>query len=634
MKHGLIKIASAVPTVTYPGAPTRNKDTICQRMEDAYRRGCRVLGTPALSITGATCGSLFHTERLLAEAEEALVSIVAYSARVPELLTFVGLPVRYGDRIYNCAAALLNGKLLGLTPKTVLSAAEVGEKLFFAPWDLPRSVVVSVAGQSVPMGADFLYACETMPALRIGCVIGEDARQAARLVDAGATVLVRLGDGCELIGREEYRRTLAKADTGRMLCALAEAMPGAGESTTDFVWGGHCLVAAGGDLLAERLPFAGEGLACAVVDLQHLCHDRLREETAADGGMTAVPFALPVVETDLTDMDGTSVVEPCPFFPTTLTDGEKAAVCGRILDIQAHGLARRITAAHASGLVIALSGGLDSTLALVVTVRAMDILGRDRKEILSVTMPCFGTTGRTRSNAEELAVQFGTDFCCIDIKEAVDVHFRDIGHDASDLSVVYENAQARERTQIIMDLANGRNGLVIGTGDLSELALGWATYNGDHMSNYGVNGGIPKTLVRRVVEWYASSCALEQPGLSAVLRDILATPVSPELLPPKDGDIAQRTEDIVGPYDLHDFFLYHLVRWGEEPQKIQRLAESAFRGRFPAEVIEGWLKIFLRRFFTQQFKRSALPDGPKVGTVGLSPRGDWRMPSDALPWSL
>ncbi len=634
MKHGLIKIASAVPETAYPASPRRNGETICRRMEEAYGRGCRVLVLPALSLTGVTCGSLFYTDRLLAEAEGALGDIIAYSCKVPELLTFVGLPVRYGNRLYNCAAAVLNGRLLGLTPKTTLSAAEVGEKLYFAPWDKSQSVSVAVAGQWVPMGTDFLYTCEAMPELQLGCVIGEDFRQAARLAEAGATVLVRLGDGCELIGREDYRRTLAKADTGRMLCALAEAMPGAGESTTDFVWGGHCLVAAGGNLLSESLPFAGEGIACAVVDLRQLRHDRLQGGTADAGGMTGVPFAMPLVDTDLAGADGTSVVEPCPFFPTTMSEGEKAAVCARILDIQAHGLARRITAAHASGLVIALSGGLDSTLALVVTVRAMDILGRDRKEILSVTMPCFGTTGRTRSNAEELAVQFGTDFCCIDIKEAVDVHFRDIGHDASDLSVVYENAQARERTQIIMDLANGRNGLVIGTGDLSELALGWATYNGDHMSNYGVNGGIPKTLVRRVVEWYASVCEEVQPGLAAVLRDILATPVSPELLPPKDGDIAQRTEDIVGPYDLHDFFLYHFVRWGEEPEKIRRLAEAAFRGRFTPEVIEGWLKIFLRRFFTQQFKRSALPDGPKVGTVGLSPRGDWHMPSDGLPWTL
>ncbi len=634
MKHGLIKIASAVPETAYPGGPMRNGETICRRMEEAYARGCRVLVLPALSVTGATCGSLFHTDRLLREAEEALAEIAAYSTRVPALLTFVGLPVRYGNRLYNCAAAVLNGKLLGLTAKAVLSAAEVGEKLFFAPWDLPQPVSVTVAGQSVPMGAELLYTCETMPALQLGCVIGEDPVRSARLAAAGATVLVRLGDGCELIGREDYRRILAKADTGRMRCALVEAMPGAGESTTDYVWGGHCLVAAGGTLLAESVPFAGEGMACAVADLEHLRHDRLREGMAAGDDITAVPFAMTLADTELVDTDGVSAVEPCPFFPTGLTEGEKAAVCARILDIQAHGLARRITAAHAKSLVIALSGGLDSTLALIVTVRAMDILKRDRREILSVTMPCFGTTVRTRSNAEELAARFGTDFCCIDIKEAVDVHFRDIGHDASDLSVVYENAQARERTQIIMDLANGRNGLVIGTGDLSELALGWATYNGDHMSNYGVNGGIPKTLVRRVVEWYASWCEGDQPALASVLRDILATPVSPELLPPKDGDIAQRTEDIVGPYDLHDFFLYHFVRWGEEPQKIQRLAEAAFRGRFAPEVIEGWLKIFLRRFFTQQFKRSALPDGPKVGTVGLSPRGDWHMPSDGLPWSL
>ncbi|MBQ4193186.1 MAG: NAD(+) synthase, partial [Clostridia bacterium] len=421
------------------------------------------------------------------------------------------------------------------------------------------------------------------------------------------------------------------AASGKTVSAYIYCDAGEGESSTDTVFSGHSMIAANGAILAENEPFGGAELITAVVDVEHLRHDRRRMNTWKGTAGGAGSFSLDVGDTDLT-----GVLDPRPFIPQPGADGD--AVCRRILDIQARGLAKRIRAAYASTCVIGLSGGLDSTLALLVTAEAMRLLGRDPGDVIALTMPCFGTTARTRSNAELLGAMLKTRFRTVDIKESVDLHFRDIGHDPGDRSVVYENAQARERTQILMDIANAENGLVIGTGDLSELALGWATYNGDHMSNYGVNGGVPKTLVRVLVDYYARAngetiSAEDGDGrvrtLGDVLRDILATPVSPELLPPKEGEIAQKTEDLVGPYDLHDFFLYHYVRWGETPEKMKREALAAFSGQFDEATVDKWLAVFLRRFRTQQFKRSALPDGPKVGSVALSPRGDWRMPSDA-----
>ena len=619
MKHGFIKLGAAVPEIRV-AAPLYNKEEICRLMDEACAAGVHILVFPELCLTGAACGDLFFSEKLLSDAEEALAAIIAHSAGM-QMLVYVGLPLRCGTGLIDAAAAVCCGELIAVTARTLLPAAgDLGPARHFAA--PPEGAFLTAAGHTVLL-TDKPLTCAALPELSVGCVLGDDPARAASLCADGAVILVNLTADAEIIGREDWRRTMAKSLSGSGICTLVRANAGETESTTDMVFGGHCILAENGVILAENPPFGRTALTTAVTDIRHLRHDRMQTGTFPVSPCAAIAaFPLGNTETDLT-----GVIDPCPFLPA---DADAAARCARMLEIQARGLAKRLSAAHASGAVIALSGGLDSTLALIVTVKAVDLLGWDRKKILSVTMPCFGTTGRTRGNAEELALQFGTSFRCIDIKEAVDLHFRDIGHSASDLSVVYENAQARERTQIIMDIANGMNALVIGTGDLSELALGWATYNGDHMSNYGVNGGIPKTLVRHIVRHYADLCASDTPALAAVLRDILATPVSPELLPPKDGDIAQRTEDIVGPYDLHDFFLYHFVRWGEHPDKIRREAIAAFEGRFSADVIDGWLKIFLRRFHIQQFKRSALPDGPKVGSIAFSPRGAWQMPSDAF----
>ncbi|MBQ8402771.1 MAG: NAD(+) synthase, partial [Clostridia bacterium] len=516
MKHGFVRLAAAVPEIQV-ASPLYNKVEICSVMDAAYAAGVHVLTFPELSLTGAACGDLFFSEKLLQDAETALLDIAAYSAG-KQMLTFVGAPVRCGSRLYNCAAAVCDGRIVRVIPKKILPASgDLDQARHFSV--LPAEQSVSIGGQDVLL-TDTPLLCDTMPGLAVGCLIGEDFTTAAadRLASHGANVLVHLSASAEIIGREDWRRTLAKAVSGRLICACVSADAGDTESSTDMVFGGHCIVAENGAVLAERLPFGDGKLLSAVVDVQHLHHDRMKNTAFAMTPASGAAFSLRSADTDLT-----GVIDPCPFLPAS---SDPAAVCARILEIQSRGLARRLTAAHASGAVIALSGGLDSTLALIATVCAMDLLGRDRRDILSVTMPCFGTTGRTRGNAEELALQFGTDFRCVDIKEAVDLHFRDIGHDSADLSVVYENAQARERTQIIMDIANGTGALVIGTGDLSELALGWATYNGDHMSNYGTNGGIPKTLVRHVVRYYADSCEEQgQTRLAAVLRDILATPV-------------------------------------------------------------------------------------------------------------
>lgn len=628
MQYGYVSVAAATPRAAV-AAPDKNRAEIVRLMRKAAAMGAQIVVFPELSLTGYTCGDLFLTDPLLSGAEAALTAVLA-DTRDLSILAVVGLPVVQHGKIYNAAAVLCRGSILGVVPKThIPNYAEFYELRYFSPAP-ERNGFVTLCGQNVPFGTRLLFSCENMPSLTIGCEICEDMwvtdSPESVLAASGATVLCNLSASDETIGKEEYRRMLVRTASGRCVAACVYADAGCGESTTDLVFSGHSMIAANGALLAENPPFGTNDCIVAPVDIAHLCHDRRRMNTfAAHGTETCerIPFRLSDWETDLTGH-----MEKHPFIPGE--SAKRAAVCARILEIQAHGLCKRLTAAHASGAVVALSGGLDSTLALLATVRAMDLAGLPHSRIAAVTMPCFGTTSRTRSNAEILAEECGASFRCIDIREAVDIHFRDIGHDPDEHSVVYENAQARERTQIIMDIANADGSLVIGTGDLSELALGWATYNGDHMSNYGVNGGIPKTLVRHIVAWYADAAEADgKPRLATVLRDILATPVSPELLPPKDGDIAQRTEDIVGPYDLHDFFLYHYVRYGESSAKMLHCAKVAFAGEFSEETIEKWLRIFLRRFRTQQFKRSALPDGPKVGSVALSPRGDWRMPSDA-----
>ncbi len=628
MQHGFIKLAAAQPEILV-AAPTKNVPAITALIDEAYEAGVHVLAFPELSITGATCGDLFLTDSLIKNTLTALEQIKNHTAG-KKMLTFVGAPLKILGKLYNCAVAISDGHIRGVIPKTTLpNYGDSYELRWFTPFTDDQYTMLNLCGDQILCRDNQMFVCEEQDNLVVGCVIGDSA-SADHLAEKGATVIVNLSASPETVGREDYRRTTAKATSGRLVSAYVYANAGSDESTTDCVYSGHSLIAQNGTILAENPPFSGKKLMTAVADVQHLAHDRLKMNTfpkdIGDGFWCT--FSLDNRETDLT-----GVIARSPFIPEGAE--AKRAACARILDIQSHGLAKRIRAAYAKTCVIALSGGLDSTLALIVTARALDLLGRPHTDITAVTLPCFGTTSRTRSNAEAMAVEFDTKFRAIDIKEAVDIHFRDIGHNPDDLSVVYENSQARERTQIIMDIANAENGLVIGTGDLSELALGWATYNGDHMSNYGVNGGVPKTLVRHIVSYYADECeANGQPALAAVLRDVLATPVSPELLPAKDGEIAQKTEDIVGPYDLHDFFLYHFVRHGEEPEKIFRKAKAAFAGEFDDETIKKWLNTFLRRFYSQQFKRSALPDGPKVGSVALSPRGDWKMPSDACGWEM
>lgn len=632
MKHGFVKLAAAVPEILV-AAPTKNVDAICALIDKAYENGVHVLVFPELCVTGYTCGDLFLTQSLLNNTIAAIESIKKHTAG-KKMLTFVGAPVKVNGKLYNCAVAVNDGHIEGIVPKTYIpNYGDLYEMRYFKSYQKEEYMMMDFCGDTVLFKGDEIFVCEEMPDLKIGCEICEDMwiadSPANTLAIAGANVIVNLSASGEIIGKEEYRRNLVKAASGKLVAAYVYADAGMSESTTDTVFSGHSMIAVNGSVVAENPPFGGQDLITAVADVQHFEHDRMKMNTFTN----TTDGVYRTFHLDLTETDITGTVSSHPFMPDG--DAKRREHCARILEIQAHGLAKRIRAAYAKGCVVALSGGLDSTLALIVTVRAMDILGRPHSEITTITMPCFGTTSRTRSNAESLAIEFGTAFRCIDIKEAVDIHFRDIGHDPENLSVVYENAQARERTQIIMDIANADNSLVIGTGDLSELALGWATYNGDHMSNYGVNGGVPKTLVRHVVAYYADVCEEEgKTELARVFRDVLATPVSPELLPAKDGEIAQKTEDIVGPYDLHDFFLYHFVRWGETPDKIFREAQSAFAGEFDDETIVKWLNTFFHRFYSQQFKRSALPDGPKVGSVALSPRGDWRMPSDACGWEM
>ncbi len=632
MKHGFINLSAGVPEVSV-AAPTKNAESICRLIDEAYEKNAAVLTLPELSVTGYTCSDLFFSDSLIKSAERAVESIIEHT-KGKKMLVFVGVPVSAYGKLYNCAAVVSNGELLGLVPKTnIPNYSEFYELRHFTPAPETDSVV-RFCGRDVNFGVHQIFSCAEMPSLRVSAEICEDMWVAdtpsTHHAMAGATVIVNLSASNETVCKDAYRKMLVTSASGKLICAYVYADAGVGESTTDIVFSGHSMITQNGAVTAETLPFAGEygksRIITSVCDLMHLEHDRRRMNTVKPEyaeKYTVTEFSLDIKETDIT-----GIINPRPFIPGGRED--KKAVCSRITDIQAAGLAKRIRASHAKGCVVALSGGLDSTLALLVTAKAFDMLGLSHKAITTVTMPCFGTTSRTRSNAEIMALELDTSFRCIDIKEAVDIHFRDIGHDPSDLSVVYENSQARERTQIIMDIANADGSLVIGTGDLSELALGWATYNGDHMSNYGVNAGVPKTLVRHIVSYFADEA--EEGGkesLARVLRDVLATPVSPELLPAKDGEIAQKTEDIVGPYDLHDFYLYHFMRWGETPDKIMREAEAAFADEFDSETIKKWLNIFLRRFYTQQFKRSALPDGPKVGSAALSPRGDWRMPSDA-----
>ena len=624
MKDGWIRGCACSPKVIVAD-PVSNTEEILKMMDEAVAEGNRILVFPELSITAYTCGDLFAQEPLLRHATESLGQIIDHSKGMSGIF-FVGYPFRYKNKLYNTAAVISDGCLLGLVPKTnIPNYHEFYERRQFTPG--PKTpVLVTVCGQDVYFGSQMLFACEEMPELILAAEICEDLwvpnPPSTSHALAGATVIANLSASNELTGKSDYRRTLVQDQSARLYSGYIYAAAGPGESTQDIVFSGHSIIAEAGRKKAEN-PLYREGYISTELDLLALASYRQEMSTylldEAEDYVT-VFFHLPVEETILTGK-----VDPAPFVPSD--ERRRYDRCQEILDIQAMGLKKRLAHTHAKTAVVGISGGLDSTLALLVVARAFDMLGLDRKGIKAVTMPGFGTTDRTYTNAVKMVQCLEADFKEVSIVPSVTQHFKDIGQDMEVQDVTYENGQARERTQILMDIANKENGMVIGTGDLSELALGWATYNGDHMSMYGVNASVPKTLVRFLVRHVADQSPEE---LKAVLLDVLDTPVSPELLPPKDGEIAQKTEDIVGPYELHDFFLYYVMRFGFSPRKIMRLAMNAFKGVYDQETIKKWMRNFYWRFFAQQFKRSCLPDGPKVGTVALSPRGDWRMPSDAV----
>ena len=624
MKHGFVKVAAMTPKIRVAD-PVYNARQICSDMENAVEHGVKIIVFPELCLTGYTCEDLFLQELLLQKAKEQLL-VIARESEGNDALVFVGLPVVKDHKLYNVAAVIHDGKVLAMIPKTYIPGyAEFYETRHFAPGAKNMGTYL-LEDEEIPFGTGILLQAEGMEEVVVGCEICEDIwaadAPATSHALAGATLIVNLSASNETVGKDDYRELLIKATSAKLLAGYIYASAGEGESTQDLVFGGHNLIAENGIILAQSKRFTGE-MACGEIDFHRLCHERRRMSTFLQRGKEeyqVIPFRLEIDDTRLS-----RIFEKMPFVPSAKEDREKR--CDEILSIQSFGLKKRLEHTGCKNAVIGISGGLDSTLALLVTVRAFDLLKLDRKGITAVTMPCFGTTDRTYDNACRLSKALGATLYEIDIKESVSLHFRDIGQDPDKHDVTYENGQARERTQVLMDMANQSGGLVIGTGDMSELALGWATYNGDHMCMYGVNAGVPKTLVRHLVRYYADTCGNEE--LEALLSDVLDTPVSPELLPPVDGVISQKTEDLVGPYELHDFFLYYMLRCGFEPEKVYRIAKSAFDGVYEEEVILKWLKTFYKRFFSQQFKRSCLPDGPKVGSVALSPRGDLRMPSDA-----
>jgi NAD+ synthase (glutamine-hydrolysing) len=622
MFEGYVRVAAATPEIRAADCKY-NASQIIRLMERASREGVGLLCLPELCIAGYTCGDLFLQKTLLTQAREALRLLVEESAG-RQLLVAAGLPLAHQGKLFNVAAVFGQGRLLGFIPKSFIpNYGEFYELRHFTPAPAETSMV-PFEGRDIPFGVRLLFQCEEVPAFTVAAEICEDlwtpAPPSARHAMAGATVIVNLSASDETVSKPAYRRSLTAGQSARLVCGYVYADAGHGESSSDLVFSGHNLVCENGVVLAESRPFES-GWAVSDMDVHALIHDRRRMNTfgACAEGYTTVPFALAAGLPALI-----RPIDPHPFVPHD--EGEKGARCEDILSMQVAGLAQRLRHTGCKTAAVGISGGLDSCLALLVIARAYKKLDKPVADVLAVTMPCFGTTVRTKSNAHRLCQALGVTCREIDITGSVRLHLRDIGHSEENHDVVYENAQARVRTLVLMDLANQTQGLVVGTGDLSELALGWATYNGDHMSMYGVNAGVPKTLVRHIVRHVADTCG--DPALAQVLLDILATPVSPELLPPSQGDISQRTEQLVGPYELHDFFLYHTLRWGREPSAILALAEAAFAGVYPKDDIKGWLRVFYRRFFAQQFKRNCLPDGPKIGSVSLSPRGDWRMPSD------
>ena len=632
MKHGFIRTEAVSPDLRVADC-RYNTEKIIEALEAAGSAGSQLIIFPELAVTGSTCGDLFHQNSLLRAAEESLLEIAG--ATIPlNLVAVVGVPLAVEGKLYNCAAVISAGEILGIVPKTHLpNHGGFYEKRWFAP--APEETFFISLGDldyEIPFGTDILFRCSDVPSFVLGIEVGEDLwaplPPSTFHALAGATVLANCAASAESVGSPEYRRSLIAGQSARTFCGYVYAAAGPGESSTDAAFGGHNLIAENGTVAAESLPFAG-GSCCSEIDTEKLLSERMKSTSfdplpGSEDDYLDVYFDLELTETQLVRH-----YDAEPFMPV---DGaERRSRCEQILNIQAAGLTKRMQHTHSGAAVIGISGGLDSCLALLAAVRAMKIMNRPASDVHAITMPCFGTSKRTRSNAEILCEELGVSFEEISIKDTVLQHFTDIGQAPDKLDVTFENAQARVRTLVLMDRANQVNGLVIGTGDLSELALGWATYNGDHMSMYGLNGSIPKTLVRHLVRYEAELAAESgKQVLADCLIDILETPVSPELLPTKEtGEIAQETESIIGPYEIHDFYLYYILRFGFSPKKIFRIAQKALGDKYSDEVLVYWLRNFYRRFFMQQFKRSCLPDGPKVGTITLSPRSDWKMPSDA-----
>ena len=592
-------------------------------MVEAAEAGAKILVLPEMCITAYTCADLFLHDVLLDGAEKALEKILEETAEL-DIAAAVGLPVRKGGRIYNCAVFINRGQVLGIIPKTVIpNYGEFYEKRWFEA--SPEGVEdIDFLGETVPFGQGQVFRCLQLPELCIGVEICEDLWSAYQpsigLCASGASIILNLSASNELAGKAAYRRELVKTQTARLCCGYVYAGAGEGESTTDLVFAGHNIIAENGLILAEKRFCTG--ITLSEIDVKRLISERRRTMAAWEAlPVQTTEFSLDICETELTRK-----IRQNPFMPEEKEERDER--CEEILRIQTLGLKKRMEHTLSKKMIVGVSGGLDSTLAVLAAHETAKMMELPDSAVIAVNMPCFGTTDRTKTNAEQLAVKLGAELRFVDIGDSVKRHFEDIGHDFSDQGVVFENAQARERTQVLMDIANGCGAMVIGTGDMSELSLGWATYNGDHMSMYGINSGVAKTAVRGVVSWYAENCG--DPELSDILNDVLATPVSPELLPADNGEIAQKTEDIIGPYELNDFFLYYIVRWGFEPKKVLKMAKYAFLQEYEEDTIRKWLSNFCRRFFSQQFKRSCLPDGPKVDEISLSPRGDLRMPSDAV----
>ena len=624
MKDGFVRCASA--TVDIKVADTDyNTSNIIKAIEDAAQNDIKLIVFPELCITGYTCGDLFLQKILIDSAKDSLIKIAKATENL-DITAVVGLPYVAEQTLYNCAAVVNGGHIKGLVPKlNIPNYAEFYEVRHFTTGK-NEVTYVNINGEEVPFGANILFKTDACEDFVLAVEICEDLWTAmppsVNHALAGATIIANISASNEVIAKDEYREMLVKSQSAKLYCGYIYSDAGYGESTTDLVFAGDNMIAENGTILARSKRFNNE-CVYTELDLERLVGERKKSNTYNIVG--SEKYVSVKLDMNIGDTKITRYVDKQPFVPSDDKKREKRSE--EILSIQSLGLKKRLDHTHAKTAVVGVSGGLDSTLALLVTVRAFDSLNIDRKNIIAVTMPCFGTTDRTYNNAVNFANSLGVTLKEVNIKAAVNQHFADIEHDPNVYDVTYENSQARERTQILMDVAKKSGGGVIGTGDMSELALGWATYNGDHMSMYGVNAGVPKTLIRYLVDYEAKRT--NNDILKKTLQDILDTPVSPELLPPKDGKISQKTEHIVGPYELHDFFLYHLMRFGSKPSKILRLAEVAFDGIYDREVILEWLKVFYRRFFAQQFKRSCLPDGPKVGSVALSPRGDWRMPSDA-----